>query len=101
MGPLEVLRLRLASFGVPSGGFSADCAQVPPTHRGLTVIDERLVSAAHARGIPVHAWTINEREEIERLLALGVDGIVTDEVELALVACAAHRVDRPATEESS
>jgi len=39
----------------------------------------------------VHLWTINERADMDRLLALGVDGLVTDRADLALAAIAAHR----------
>ena len=90
MGPFEVFRLRLASFGLPTGSFRANCAQVPPVHRGLTVIDRALVDAAHARNLPVHAWTINDPDEMNHLLALGVDGIVSDDAVSALAACASH-----------
>ncbi|WP_302786620.1 glycerophosphodiester phosphodiesterase [Actinotignum sanguinis] len=34
---------------------------------------------AHAQGLAVPAWTINSTAEAERLLDLGVDGIITDE----------------------
>ncbi|HZB48740.1 MAG TPA: glycerophosphodiester phosphodiesterase family protein, partial [Mycobacteriales bacterium] len=45
----------------------------------LPVLDHRFVAAAHARGLPVHAWTINDRAEMGRLLDLGVDGIMSDD----------------------
>ena len=38
----------------------------------------RFVEAAHAAGVRVDAWTINETEEMRRLLDLGVDVIMTD-----------------------
>ena len=38
--------------------------------------------AAHSFGLPVHAWTINEEAEMNRLLDLGIDGVMTDEAEL-------------------
>ena len=41
----------------------------------------RFVRAAHARGVRVDAWTINEADEMRRLLDLGVDVIMTDRPE--------------------
>ena len=81
MGPLDVTRLRLASFRLPVGAFAANCVQVPPSNYGLTIVDRRFVRAAHSRGMPVHVWTINDEEEMNRFLDVGVDGIVTDEAE--------------------
>ncbi|HVE46483.1 MAG TPA: glycerophosphodiester phosphodiesterase [Acidimicrobiales bacterium] len=52
--------------------------QVPAELYGQTVVDEAFVAAAHDHGLAVHVWTIDEEEEMRRLLALGVDGIMTD-----------------------
>ena len=52
--------------------------QVPPTVRGRALVTARSVAAAHRAGRQVHVWTVDEPAEVERLLALGVDGIVTD-----------------------
>lgn len=52
--------------------------QVPPEWEGFEVITAETVAAAHAVGVEVHAWTINEEAEMERLLSLGTDGIMTD-----------------------
>ena len=52
--------------------------QVPPEWEGFQVITAATVAAAHALGIEVHAWTINDEAEMERLLSLGTDGIMTD-----------------------
>ena len=41
-------------------------------------VDAQLVAAAHARGLAVHTYTVNDEAEAERLLALGVDGLITD-----------------------
>jgi glycerophosphoryl diester phosphodiesterase len=59
-----------------------DALQVPPRHGRLTIVDERFLSAAHARDLAVHVWTIDEPDEIRRLRALGVDGIMSDRPDL-------------------
>lgn len=51
--------------------------QVPFDSRALR-LDHRFVAAAHAVGAQVHAWTVNDAGDMKRLLAMGVDGIVTD-----------------------
>jgi glycerophosphoryl diester phosphodiesterase len=52
--------------------------QVPECQGDLVVVDEQFVTAAHAAGKAVHVWTINDTESMERLLGLGVDGIISD-----------------------
>ncbi len=52
--------------------------QAPASFRGIPVINERFVEQAHADGVVVHAWTIDDAHEMHRLLDLGVDGIMTD-----------------------
>jgi glycerophosphoryl diester phosphodiesterase len=37
------------------------------------------IGRSHALGLQVHAWTVNDRATMQRLLDLGVDGIMTDE----------------------
>lgn len=46
------------------------------------LVDRALVDSVHAMGGRVIAWTVNSREEVERLVSLGVDGICTDELRL-------------------
>lgn len=41
-------------------------------------IDRPLLDAAHARGLDVYAYTVNRRDEMIRLIDLGVDGLFTD-----------------------
>ncbi|MFD6495448.1 glycerophosphodiester phosphodiesterase [Streptomyces sp. NPDC059944] len=78
-GTRGVLNLRLRSWGVPAAvRRSAIAAQVPETQSGVPVVDRRFVRAAHARGLQVHVWTVNEPQRMHRLLDLGVDGIMTD-----------------------
>ena len=61
---------------------TARALQVPRTLRGVRVVDARLVETAHMAGLAIHVWTVNERTEMERLLDMGVDGIVTDRVDV-------------------
>ncbi|MGW0188614.1 glycerophosphodiester phosphodiesterase [Streptomyces sp. NPDC003362] len=81
-GTRGVLNLRLRSWGVPATlRRSAVAAQVPETQSGIQVVDHRFVRTAHALGLQVHVWTINEPERMHRLLDLGVDGIMTDHID--------------------
>ncbi|MGC4998872.1 glycerophosphodiester phosphodiesterase [Streptomyces sp. DT195] len=81
-GTLGVLGLRLRSWGLPAPvRGSAVAAQVPEAHAGVPVVDRRFVRAAHALGLQVHVWTVNEPERMHRLLDLGVDGIMTDHID--------------------
>ncbi|MCE3034671.1 MULTISPECIES: glycerophosphodiester phosphodiesterase [Streptomyces] len=81
-GSRGVLSLRLRSWGLPAAvRRSAVAAQVPEAQSGVPVVDARFVRAAHARGLHVHVWTINEPERMHRLLDLGVDGIMTDHID--------------------
>ncbi len=74
LGPIEVALLR---FGLVRH-FSGLAAQVPVKEGPLTVVNHRFVERAHRAGLHVHVWTIDDAAEIERLLDLGVDGIMTD-----------------------
>jgi glycerophosphoryl diester phosphodiesterase len=52
--------------------------QVPPSFGDVTIVSPESVAAAHALGLEVHVWTINDVPEMERLLDLGVDALMTD-----------------------
>jgi glycerophosphoryl diester phosphodiesterase len=52
------------------------CAQVP-----AKVASASFVRRAHALGLDVHVWTINDRAEMNQLLDRGADGIMTDDIE--------------------
>lgn len=52
--------------------------QVPSRYGPIDVVTEPFVEAAHRTGVAVHVWTVNEAEEMHRLVDLGVDGLVSD-----------------------
>jgi glycerophosphoryl diester phosphodiesterase len=83
LGRRAVARLRAASLAGlpfrPAPGVVA--AQVPVRHGRLRVVDRRLLACAHRAGLQVHVWTIDDPEQMRRLLDLGVDGIMTDRIE--------------------
>ncbi len=89
LGVRGVARLRLASLtGLPVRlPESVVAAQVPIAAGRLTVVDRRFVAYAHRRGLHVHVWTIDEPDTMDRLLDLGVDGIMTDRVEVLRDVC--------------
>jgi len=48
------------------------------------VVSAELVAAAHGRNVRLHVWTVNDEALMRRLIALGVDGIITDRPDLLL-----------------
>jgi glycerophosphoryl diester phosphodiesterase len=81
-GSRGVLGLRLRSWGLPAAvRRSAVAAQVPQAQSGIPVVDHRFLRTAHAFGLQVHVWTVNDPEHMHRLLDLGVDGIMTDHID--------------------
>ncbi len=82
--PLEVAAFRLA----PSAAIARRLApapsalQVPWRRRGLSVVTSGLVRRAHTAGLHVHVWTIDDPQDMEQLLDLGVDGLITDRTDV-------------------
>jgi glycerophosphoryl diester phosphodiesterase len=58
--------------------------QVPTRSSGITIMTSHFVRAAHERNIRVDVWTIDEPEEMNRMLDMGVDGIITDRPDLLM-----------------
>jgi glycerophosphoryl diester phosphodiesterase len=85
LGPLGVIRLRVSAYQRVLGRIAASgvpCAQIPPRAGPIAVVDSRLIDTAHRRGVSVHVWTVDDPREMNRLLDLGVDGIMTDRPEV-------------------
>lgn len=62
------------------GGYEppGQALQIPPRFGDVELVTPETVAAAHRLGIEMHVWTINERVEMDRLLGLGVDGVMSD-----------------------
>ena len=73
----EFLRFHLGhnDFGARS---KPDCFQVKDRVLAVQVITRKLVERAHRLNLPLHAWTVNDIEGMQRMIALNVDGIITD-----------------------
>jgi glycerophosphoryl diester phosphodiesterase len=85
LGQREVAALRIGSwYGRGLAGFVPGVAavQVPRRYARIRVVDDKFVRHAHRLGLQVHVWTIDEPAEMHELLDLGVDGIMTDRIEV-------------------
>lgn len=71
LGPMSAA----AGFAFPKGPI---CAQVPRRSGAIPVVTQRFLRTAHQRDWPVHVWTINDPDQMNSLLDMGVDGIITD-----------------------
>lgn len=84
-GPWGASRRHLTRFilltRTPFGKYyTPDCEalQVPEIHRGIRILTHRFIREAHKRNLPIHVWTVDDPQDMRRLLAWGVDGIQTD-----------------------
>ena len=82
LGPRGTARLKAAARGIPVGRLPSPCAQVPVRSGRVVITDRRFVAAAHRRSMQVHVWTVDDPVEMERLIDLGVDGLMTDRLEV-------------------
>jgi len=75
----DVLAFVRAAVAREKPDSQAMALQIPTEFGGEPLITPALVAHAHEYGVAVHAWTINDESEMDRLVALGVDGLVTDD----------------------
>ncbi len=64
--------------------------QIPTDFGDRVLVSPESIAGAHAVGLEIHVWTINQPEEIARLLRLGVDGVMSDAPGLVTAAIAAR-----------
>jgi glycerophosphoryl diester phosphodiesterase len=67
---------------LPGSFLRHDLLFLPVELAGIEPVDEDTVAAAHGNDLPVQVFTVNDRDTMEELIDLGVDGILTDDVTL-------------------
>jgi glycerophosphoryl diester phosphodiesterase len=82
----EVINFFARHFVGLAGSYSpsAQAVQVPEYRSGIHLLTPRFVEDAHSRGMDVHVWTVNEADDMRRMIDLGVDGIITDRPDVLL-----------------
>lgn len=86
-GQATIIRLRLATALRLSPTRllrGIDAIQIPEQVGVLRVATPALIGAVQKIGVETHVWTVNDVPDMHRLIALGVDGIVTDYADVAL-----------------
>ena len=58
--------------------YDASYLQIPKSYLGYKLVSKKLLRYCKKNGIKVHVWTINKRNDMESLIGMGVDGIMTD-----------------------
>jgi glycerophosphoryl diester phosphodiesterase len=78
--PREVRNFLIAALSYTTSWLRPryDALQVPDTYGSIRIVSRTTVQAAHRVGLDVHVWTVDDRAHMEALLALGVDGLMTD-----------------------
>lgn len=82
MGPKEVAKLLLASFGLFKGEIPGDCLQVPIYSHGIKVVTKRFIKFVQSKNLKIMVWTINDKKTLKKLINMNVDGIITDRPKL-------------------
>ena len=80
--PVEVAAYLLLPGWLARRIASRPAALQVPHRRGFVIVSEGLVRRAHAAGLPVHVWTVDDPEEMRVLLDRGVDGLMTDRTDI-------------------
>lgn len=91
----ELMNVRSLNPGIPVGvlvrgiprddaGFAEDLGAVS-IHAGLSFVHRAFVDDAHRRGLKVFVYTVNHRDDLKRMQAMGVDGVFTNYPDLVLL----------------
>jgi glycerophosphoryl diester phosphodiesterase len=78
-GQTAIFKITTFGFAPGSPTLLHDALQVPVEFEGIEVVDQAgdFVADAHANGLAVHVWTINDAATMHWLIDIGVDGIMT------------------------
>ncbi len=71
--------------------------QVPERSGRTVIVTPQFINHAHGAGLPVKVWTVNDRADVDRLLAWGADAIISDRPDVAAAAVRAHAGPPPTT----
>lgn len=78
-----VLLANLSPLRLPrAASRTVDVLQVPERFGPIRVVTQKFVDKAHAAGLQVHVWVVNEESDMHRLLEMGVDGIMSDRADV-------------------
>ena len=78
MGIRDIIKIKF--LNIPNK--RSKIIQIPENWNGIKVFTKKLLQRSHSFGFKVHVWTVNNREEMQKFIDLGVDGLMTDEPEL-------------------
>ena len=78
-GPKAVMKFFAGKFRSSTSKPEYDCLQVPQRSGPIKIVTHDFINKAHSRGLQVHVWTVDDQKEMNELLDLGVDGLMTDE----------------------
>jgi glycerophosphoryl diester phosphodiesterase len=70
---VQALPVRMEGYQPPG-----DAIQIPVDYESFRLVTPESVAAAHQLGMEMHVWTVNDENEMRELLALGVDGLLSD-----------------------
>ena len=92
----DLLQFLLATYWPWRGNrtLACDVLQIPEKHLGLRLLNRRVLEEAHARNLPIHVWTVDDANDMRRLVRMGVDGVQTDRPDI-LASVLTELVGRP------
>lgn len=76
--PHELLKFQLGNDPFTSPTSRPDCLQIKDRIKAIRIITRDSVTRARRLNLPIHAWTVNDIDGMKRMIALEVDGILTD-----------------------